>query len=108
MTCSDDLINHVIKKNSKSAITMATVMYTSGRYLDIPRHARVCSTCTNEGEDENHVLFHCTRYDVIPTDFIHLVNRYNFVQKMLNPSNVKDANDIGSLLLKIEDCRQKL
>ena len=79
-----------------------------GRYTSpiTPRHERTCETCPNAIENEEHVLFHCPRYDVVRMRNRDLFLRSNTVHAMLNPKNIDDANMVGDVLLQIDRIRK--
>ena len=67
------------------------------RYNETPKLSleRTCSICNSYIEDEFHTIFVCplstNKYDVL------LLN-YPSVNKILNPTTVKDADIVGSML----------
>ena len=70
-----------------------------------PREIRTCMLC-NVIEDEDHVVFMCTKFECTRIKFNTIYSEYHNIKEFLNPRNMKDARLIGSILTKIEDIMQ--
>ena len=70
-----------------------------------PRNERTCSECTTCIEDEQHVVFICPLYNGVRIKFPELFARLSTIDKFLSPLNIKDASNVGEILLQIEKIR---
>ena len=70
-----------------------------------PRNERTCSTCTICIEDEHHVIFNCPLYNNVRIKFPELFTKLPTIDKFLSPTNIKDASDVGEILLQIKEIR---
>ena len=109
---SDILMNQYINKKRRRILTRwrlshADLHIESGRYKGTPLNVRTCLYCPNEIEDEFHALFRCETYKEIRHEYNNIVTKYDSVQKILNPKSIKDAEDIGTYIMKIENIRKK-
>ena len=82
----------------------------TGRYTtpSTPREDRVCSKCSSSVEDEQHVVYLCPLYRSIRLKHQDLLFRLKTIPELLNPTNLVDANEVGDLLLGVDDIRRKL
>ena len=77
----------------------------TGRYTDTPAELRLCSLC-NVVEDENHVLFICSRYTGIRQRFKDLFVKCKNVKEILNPKTFELAKMAGLCIQLIEKLRK--
>ena len=82
----------------------------TGRYTTptTPHAERVCSECVNSVEDEHHVVFQCPLYRNVQIEHRDLLLKLKSIPEILNPMSIADANEIGDMLLKINDIRRDL
>ena len=80
----------------------------TGRYTKpiTDRKDRTCTVCPLCIEDEEHVIFVCPVYSNIRYKFRDILLRLATVVDILNPANIKDAEQIGDMLIQIEDIRK--
>ena len=76
-----------------------------GRRRDIPREQRVCDTC-DVLEDEQHVIFHCPRYEEIRKHHQELIERRNSIELLLNPT-METSIETSNFIREIEALRKK-
>ena len=76
----------------------------TGRYTTpkTPRDDRTCSVCPTKIEDECLVIFDCPLYHVVRTRYNNLISKYASINKILNPGNIKDAEEHHYLWLLID------
>ena len=93
---------------SKWRLSSHSLRIETGRYSSpkLHRNERTCSICPTNIEDEFHVIFICPLYDSIRTKYQHLLLMYPTIMAILNPTNVKDAETLGNMLLQIEKIRK--
>ena len=74
----------------------------------LERRKRTCAIRPEEVEDEHHVrvLFKCPIYDQVRNKFASIFGKHDSVEGVLNPSDVKEADLLGSFLSAIEKIRQ--
>ena len=82
----------------------------TGRYTTPPTPGgkRVCSECTPAVEDEHHVVFQCPLYRSVQIKHVDLLLRLKSIPELLNPKTIVDANEVGDMLLSIDDIRRDL
>ena len=57
------LRNHLVKLRT----SCHSLLVEKGRHLGLPREQRLCQVCSKI-EDEEHFLFHCSKYQIILLD----------------------------------------
>ena len=112
-TYNDVIYGQFLREDKRVIITRwrlssHSLQVEKGRYTSplTPRHERTCSVCPLSVEDEQHVLFNCPLYSNIRFKFRDLLLRLPIVSDLLNPKNIDDANEIGDMLLQIEEIRK--
>ena len=95
---------------TKWRLSSHNIKIETGRYTTpfTPREERVCSECPLSVEDEHHVVFQCPLYRNVRMKYRDLLLRLKSIPELLNPTNVVDANEVGDLLLGINDVRREL
>ena len=71
-----------------------------------PRDERTCRICDGIIEDEQHALFECELYNATRLKHKHLFEKYKSVKEILNPQSIADAEDLGEVLIAIENTRK--
>ena len=108
---SDILMNQYINEKRRRILSRWRLSNTdlrieTGRYNGTPLNERTCLYCPKEIEDEFHALFRCEIYKDTRHEFRYIITKYDSVQKILNPQSIKDAEDIGNYIIKIEGIRE--
>ena len=80
------------------------LLIETGRYGGVPRNERLCNTC-DILEDEKHVVFVCSRYNLIRDRFRNLLSRSTDIKLFLNPS-FEYMHDTAKFLLEVEALRK--
>ena len=80
------------------------IQIETGRYNMTSREERLCSLCWVV-EDEPHILFRCSAYNSIRTQFIVLLEQNSTIHDLLNPTSREMAEEVGLFLKLIEDQR---
>ena len=95
---------------TKWRLSSHNIKIETGRYTtpSTPREDRVCSKCPSSVEDEHHVVFQCPLYRRVQMKYQDLLLRLKSIPELLNPTNLVDANEVGDMLLAIDDIRRKL
>ena len=95
---------------TKWRLSSHNIKIETGRYTTpfTPREERVCSECPLSVEDEHHVVFQCPLYRNVRMKHRDLLLRLKSIPELLNPTNIGDANEVGDLLLGINDIRREL
>ena len=114
-TYNDCLYGQYLREDKRIIITKwrpssHNIKIETGRYTkpSTPREERVCSECPSSVEDEHHVVYHCPLYRSIRLKHQNLLISLKTIPELLNPTNIADANEVGDLLLSINDIRSKL
>ena len=76
-----------------------------GRRRDIPREQRVCDTC-EVLEDEQHVVFHCPRYNEVRQRHQELMQRRHSIELFLNPT-FETAIETSNFIREVESLRKR-
>ena len=76
-----------------------------GRRRDIPRELRVCDRCETL-EDEEHVIFHCPRYDDIRLNHQEFLQQRHNIELFLNPT-FETAVETAGFIREVEALRKR-
>ena len=95
---------------TKWRLSSHNIKIETGRYTQpfTPREGRVCSQCPLSVEDEHHVVFQCPLYRNVRMKHQDLLLRLKSIPELLSPTNIVDANEVGDLLLGINEIRREL
>ncbi len=88
---------------SKFRISDHSLAIETGRYKNIPRNERICTTC-NVLDDEHHFFYHCRINNKLRPDFFNnfQINDNNFtevkLETVLNPSSMQQVKNLGAFI----------
>ena len=107
------------KKSERSILTKLRISAHSlhietGRYSrpPVPRDKRVCYSCKQFIENENHFILYCPCYDHYRLQYNDIFNvecymKDNPLKTVMNPSNVKSARRLCKFLMNIYELRKE-
>ena len=114
-TYNDVLYNQYLYEDKRIVISRwrlssHNLRIETGRYTrpKTPRDERTCGLCEAVVEDEQHVIFICPLYQRTREKYQQLLEKYESVSKLLNPTSLCDAEEVGNLLMDIEKIRKTL
>lgn len=76
-----------------------------GRRRDIPRELRVCDRCETL-EDEDHVIFHCPRYEDVRQNHREFLQQRHNIELFLNPT-FETAVETANFIREVEALRKR-